>query len=83
MPTSAAAAASRVAAEVATDIPSRLSRIRRRIASERASVYLEYALVTSVVLAVAALAFNPESWFFKGLGVDYTFREVLIKLPIF
>ena len=58
-------------------------RIRRRLASERASVYLEYALVTSITLAVAALAFNPESWFFKGLGVDYAFREVMIKLPIF
>ena len=51
--------------------------------SERASVYLEYALVTSITLAVAAAAFNPESWFFKGLGVDYAFREVLIKLPVF
>ncbi len=58
-------------------------RIRRRLASERASVYLEYALVTSVTLGIAALAFNPESWFFKGLGLDYAFREVLIKLPIF
>ena len=60
-----------------------LGRIRRRIASERASVYLEYALVTSIMLAVGAAAFNPESWFFKGLGVDYAFREVVIKLPIF
>ncbi len=55
----------------------------RRLKSERASVYLEYALVTTVTLGVAALAFNPESWFFKGLGVDFAFREVLIKLPIF
>ena len=60
-----------------------LKRFRRRLVSERASVYLEYALVTSVTLGIAALAFNPESWFFKGLGLDYAFREVLIKLPIF
>ena len=60
-----------------------LERFRRRLASERASVYLEYALVTSVTLGVAVLAFNPDSWFFKGLGVDFAFREVLIKLPIF
>ncbi len=60
-----------------------LKRIRRRITSERASVYLEYALVTTVMLGIAAVAFNPGSWFFKGLGVDYAFREVLIKLPIF
>ena len=60
-----------------------LRRFRRRIASERASVYLEYALVSLIVFAVAAAAFKPDSWFFKGIGVDYTFREVLIKLPIF
>ena len=60
-----------------------LRRARRRIASERASVYLEYAMVTSVTIALALLAFNPDSWFFKGLGLDYEFREVLIKLPIF
>lgn len=60
-----------------------LERLRRRLASERASVYLEYALVTSATLGVAVLAFNPDSWFFKGLGVDFAFREVLIKLPIF
>ena len=60
-----------------------LERLKRRIASERASVYLEYALVSTVTLGIAALAFNPESWFFKGLGVDFAFREFLIKLPIF
>ena len=51
--------------------------------SERASVYLEYALVSSVAIGVADLAFNPDRWFFKGLGLDYAFREMLIKLPIF
>ena len=60
-----------------------LERLKRRLLSERASVYLEYALVTTVTLGIAALAFNPESWFFKGLGVDYAFREAMIKLPIF
>ena len=60
-----------------------LRRFRRRIASDRASVYLEYALVTSITVAVAVAAFNPGSWFFKGLGVDYAFREMLIKLPVF
>ena len=58
-------------------------RAMRRLKSERASVYLEYALVTTVTLGVAALAFNPDSWFFKGLGLDYAFREMMIKLPIF
>ncbi len=51
--------------------------------SERGSVYLEYALVTSLTLGLAAVAFNPESWFFKGIGLDYAFREMMIKLPIF
>ena len=60
-----------------------LKRFRRRLASERGSVYLEYALVTSLTLGLAAIAFNPDSWFFKGLGLDYAFREMIIKLPIF
>ena len=77
MPTSAVA----VAARRRTDRMFR--RIRRRLASERASVYLEYALVTSITLGLAALMLNPESWLFKGLGLDYAFREMLIKLPIF
>ena len=51
--------------------------------SERASVYLEYALVSSVTIGIAAVMFNPDSWFFKGLGLDYAFREMLIKLPVF
>ena len=58
-------------------------RIMRRLVSERASVYLEYALVTSVTLGLAALLLNPDNWFFKGLGLDYAFREMMIKLPIF
>lgn len=60
-----------------------LKRFWRRLASERGSVYLEYALVTSLTLGLAAVAFNPESWFFKGIGLDYAFREMMIKLPIF
>ncbi len=58
-------------------------RIRRRLGSERASVYLEYACVTCVTYLAAAVMLNPDSWFFKGLGLDYAFREMMIKLPIF
>lgn len=60
-----------------------IKRIRRLLASERGSVYLEYALVSTITLGVAAVLLNPESYFFKGLGLDYAFREMLIKLPIF
>ncbi len=71
-------------AAAASRIPNRMfRRIRRRLASERASVYLEYALVSSVMLGLAAVMLNPDSWFFKGLGLDYAFREMMIKLPIF
>jgi len=71
-------------AAAASRIPNRMfRRIRRRLASERASVYLEYALVSSVMLGIAAVMLNPDSWFFKGLGLDYAFREMMIKLPIF
>lgn len=58
-------------------------RLKLRLLSDRGSVYLEYALVASITLGVAALALNPDSWLFKGLGLDYAFREMLIKLPIF
>ena len=46
-------------------------------------MYLEYALVTSLTLGIAALLLNPSSQLFAGLGWDYEFREALIKLPIF
>ena len=52
------------------------------IASERASVFYEYAMVSSVVIALATLMLNPDSWLFKGLGFDYSIREFLIKFPI-
>ena len=55
----------------------------RRLKSERASVYLEYSLVAALTVSLAALLLNPESWLFKGLGLDYAFREMMIKLPIF
>lgn len=58
-------------------------RIKRRLASDRGSVFLEYALVTCVTLGVAALLLNPKSMFFQGIGYDYAIREWLIKLPIF
>ena len=60
-----------------------LQRMRRRLASERASVFLEYAFVSMVTLGIAAVALNPDSWLFKGLGMDFAFREMLMKLPIF
>ena len=59
-----------------------LERLKRRISSERGSVFLEHALVTAVTLGLAALLINPDSQLFTGLGFDYEFREALIKLPI-
>ena len=55
----------------------------RRIISERASVYLEYALLSSVLFAVAIAAFSPSSAISSALGIDLAFREILIKMPIF
>lgn len=60
-----------------------MKRMWRRLKSERGSVYLEYAMVTTITLALASLFFNPSSFIFKGIGLDYEFREALIKLPIF
>lgn len=55
----------------------------RRVESERGSVFLEYALLTSFVTLVAISAFSPGSIINEGIGADYSFREILIKLPIF
>ena len=60
-----------------------LRRISRRLRSERASVFYEYAIVSSVTVALAVLMLNPSSWLFRGLGLDFAFREFLIKFPIF
>jgi len=60
-----------------------IERFKRRLMSERGSVYLEYALVTSLTIGLAAVLLDPSSSIFAGIGYDYTFREVLIKLPIF
>jgi len=58
-------------------------RLWRRVASERASVYLEYTLLTALLFSVAVAAFSPTSVINEALGADLSFREVLIKLPIF
>ena len=60
-----------------------LSRLRRRVASDRGSVYLEYALVGTLVFIGAVSAFAPGSPINEALGSDFAFREILIKLPIF
>ena len=57
-------------------------RFSRRLASERASVFYEYAIVSSVTVALALLMLNPDSWLFRGLGFDFAIREFLIKFPI-
>lgn len=60
-----------------------MNRLWRRIASERGSAYLEYALVQLLVVFFAVAAFTPGSAINEAVGSDYVFREVLIKLPIF
>lgn len=60
-----------------------MNRIWRRVASERGSVYLEYALVQLFVVLVAVSAFTPGSAINEAVGTDFTVREILIKLPIF
>jgi hypothetical protein len=60
-----------------------LAHLRRRVASDRGSVYLEYALVGTLVFLGAVSAFAPGSLVNEALGSDFAFREILIKLPIF
>ena len=61
----------------------RLQFVRDRIVSDRGSVYLEYALVGTLVFVGAVSAFAPGSVINEALGSDWAFREILIKLPIF
>ncbi len=61
----------------------RLNLVRDRIFSDRGSVYLEYALVGTLVFIGAVSAFAPGSIINEALGSDWSFREILIKLPIF
>jgi hypothetical protein len=61
----------------------RLQLVRDRIVSDRGSVYLEYALVGTLVFVGAVSAFAPGSVINEALGSDWAFREILIKLPIF
>ena len=60
-----------------------LRQLRDRIASDRGSVYLEYALVGMLVLVGAISVFAPGSVVNEAIGSDWAFREILIKLPIF
>lgn len=57
-------------------------KILRRLGSEGGSAYLEYAMLTGAVVAIAVAAFAPGSPVNEALGSDYLFREALIKLPI-
>ena len=61
----------------------RLQLLRERVVSDRGSVYLEYALVGTLVFIGAISAFAPGSVINEALGSDWAFREILIKLPIF
>ena len=60
-----------------------MGRAWRRLDSDRGSVFLEYALLSSLVFVVAIEAFAPGSAINTALGADFHFRELLIKLPIF
>ena len=40
-------------------------------------------MLTAVVTLVAIAAFAPGSALMDGIGLDFNFREFLIKLPIF
>jgi len=60
-----------------------MNRLWRRVASDRGSAYLEYALVQLLVFFVAVAAFTPGSIINEAVGSDFNFRSVLMKLPIF
>jgi len=51
--------------------------------SNRGSAYLEYAVVATVVMLVASMAFRPGSAVNSAFGADFATREILLKLPLF
>ena len=60
-----------------------MRRIWRNLASTRGSVFVEYAMLAAFAGVVAVSAFAPDGALLRAIGVDYTFREVIIKLPFF
>lgn len=60
-----------------------IERFKRRLVSERGSIYLEYVLISFMTLGVAALLLDPSGMLFRGIGYDFAFREAIMKLPIF
>lgn len=58
-----------------------MSRIVRKIVSDRGSVFAEYAMLTAAVTLVAISAFAPNSVINKAIGCDYFLREIFIKMP--
>lgn len=62
------------------------NRAWRRIESERGSVFLEYALIASLLTTVAIVAFTPASgglWAGSNFGNDFLIRDALLNLPFF
>lgn len=55
----------------------------KKALSERGSVFLEYAMITSLVLIVAIGVFKPGNSIYKNIGRDYRFRSIIMKLPVF
>ena len=58
-------------------------RALRKLGSERGSVYMEYALLSCLVLLTAFAAFAPGSIIYRNIGRDYLVRTVFMKLPLF
>lgn len=59
----------------------------RRVVSERGSVYMEYAMLTSVMMAIAIAVFtpalSPTDWAGSFYGDDFVIRDAFMKLPYF
>jgi len=59
----------------------------RRLDSDRGSVFLEYAMLMSLVTFVAISAFSPallpNGWAGANFGNDFMIRDALIKNPYF
>jgi len=58
-----------------------------RVRSDRGSVFLEYALLSSVIVPIAISVFTPlifpDAWAGAYFGDDFMIRDALIKLPFF
>lgn len=53
------------------------------MASERGSVFAEYAMLSAFVTLFAVMSFTPGSSINEAIGCDFNTRQFFMRLPLF